>query len=602
MNLSHKKTTIAIIIGSAVGISLAVVVAFAKISVHGKFPSGTFVSGVDISYLTKQEAAYKLTLEEEKYLNTPLKIKILDKEKNLTPNQLGVNILVEETLEGLPYTSRSDHKTLSLIISIDHQKLETTLNTEFELVSLAPKSATFYFDNSGKLEILDGKEGQSIDRENFTNNLRNLAKNLRVEDLTLKANKQPPSVTKEKLEQQKIAVEESLNHTVALIDPIYSDDWYLKLRDHLDWVNFIQKQSVKLPYIQTNFLTDPIEGGYGEAIIAIEINQGKLNEYIDENISKWLDRESEPVNIFTDETGKVVIEGKGNNGRKVQRKLLKEAIELAVANKISEVTIPVLSIEPTFNISSDLQEKGIRERIAVGHTSYYKSPVNRVHNIKTGAAKFNGLLIAPGETFSFNQNLGQVDASTGFKKELVIKKEGTIPEYGGGICQVSTTVFRAVLFAGLPIAERNQHSYAVSYYSQVLGHGLDATIYLGGADLRFTNDTENYILIQTYTENDYELYIVLYGTPDGRSVEMEGPYLSNYHNPAPTIYENTTKLLVGETKQIEKPHTGFNALWYRHLKLPDGTIKKESIETHYKAVPGKILVGTAASETELTLE
>lgn len=600
MNFSRKKLTIAIIIGSAVGISLAVVIAFAKISIHGKFPPGTFVSGIDVSYLTKQEAADKLNQEEEKYLVAPLKIKFPDKEKPLSPKELGVDFLVEETLEGLSYTGHSDYKALELIVSIDHRKLEETLNTGFELAALAPKSATFYFDDSGKLAIQDGKEGIAIDREAFTKNLKNLAKNFRTENLTLEASKQPPLITKEKLEQQKTAVEESLRHTVALLDPIYSDDWYLKLSDHLDWVNFVQKQNIKVPYIKTSFLADPIEGGPGEAVIAIEINQDKLNGYIDENISKWLDRPPEPVNIYANEEGKVIIEGKGNNGRKVQRKLLKEAIELAVANKISDVTIPVLDIEPTFNISQDLQEKGVRERIGVGHTSYYRSPANRVHNIKTGAAKFNGLLIAPGETFSFNQNLGQVDASTGFKKELVIKKEGTIPEYGGGICQISTTVFRAALFAGLPIAERNQHSYAVSYYSQVLGHGLDATIYLGGADLKFTNDTGNHILIQTYTENDYELYIVLYGTSDGRSVEMEGPYLSNYHDPSPTIYENTTKLLTGETKQIEKPHTGFNALWYRHLKLADGTVQKETIETHYKAVPGKILVGTAASEAELT--
>ena len=157
-------------------------------------------------------------------------------------------------------------------------------------------------------------------------------------------------------------------------------------------------------------------------------------------------------------------------------------------------------------------------------------------------------------------------------------------------------MFRTVLLSGLPVTERNEHSYAVSYYSQVLGHGLDATIYLGGADFRFENDTGQHVLIQTYTENDYELYIVFYGTKDGRSVELEGPYLSNYHSPGATMYIDTDRLFVGETKQVEKPHTGFSALWYRHLVLPDGTTEVKAIETNYRAVPKKIWVGTQEKE------
>ena len=199
--------------------------------------------------------------------------------------------------------------------------------------------------------------------------------------------------------------------------------------------------------------------------------------------------------------------------------------------------------------------------------------------------------------FSFNQNLGAVDGRNGYKKELVIKKEGTIPEYGGGICQVSTTMFRSVLFGGLPVVERNEHSYAVRYYSQVLGDGLDATIYLGGADLKFENNTEQHILIQTFTESDYELYIVFYGTPDGRDVELEGPYLSNYHYPGPTVYIDTDKIAEGQTKQVEKPHTGFNVLWYRHLTDKDGNKTSEPVETRYRAIPAKIWVGVNDNET-----
>jgi vancomycin resistance protein YoaR len=176
--------------------------------------------------------------------------------------------------------------------------------------------------------------------------------------------------------------------------------------------------------------------------------------------------------------------------------------------------------------------------------------------------------------------------------ELVIKPEGTIPEYGGGICQVSTTVYRAAVFAGLPIVERHPHSYAVTYYSQILGHGLDATIYLGGADLRFTNDTGNSMLMQAYVKDDYELYIVIYGTNDGRVVEMDGPYISNHHGAGPTVYVDSPNLKKGTQKQTEKAHGGFDALWYRNITLKNGEKIKEEIKSAYKAMPAKILTGT----------
>ncbi|MFA6992801.1 MAG: VanW family protein, partial [Candidatus Gracilibacteria bacterium] len=277
----------------------------------------------------------------------------------------------------------------------------------------------------------------------------------------------------------------------------------------------------------------------------------------------------------------------------IQRTLLKEAIELAIENKIRNVTIPIVTIAPKITPDTEALKMGIKDRLSVGHTSFYGSPANRVHNIKTGTDKFNGTLIAPGEIFSFNKTLGSVTAANGYKMELVIKPEGTIPEFGGGLCQVSTTTFRAALFAGLSIEERHQHTYAVTYYSQILGHGLDATIYEGGADLKFKNNTNGYILIQSYVDKDYELYFVLYGTEDGRQVTMEGPYISNSRGAGPTEYIETTELKKGESKQKERAHAGFDALWYRYLTMPNGDATKEEIFSRYKAVPAKVLTGTA---------
>lgn len=601
-----KKRTLLILVGGAVFITTSVLVGaiLYKQSFIGKFPGGTYVAGIELSYKSPEEAIIILDKAKGKYLQNKIKITILGKTKEFTPEELGIKVAVEDTVRALKIIDsewklwnifNSENEYLNPVIILNYDKLFSTISTNFKLDEIAPKEATFYFDEKNKLSIKEGQSGTVIERDKFIEELKSSAKQLKNDDIKIDTISREPSFTKELLMDRKTQIEESLNQNINLLDPVYSDDWHIKLKDHLDWVIFVQKEEIFIPFSNKKVLINPSPEHRKNEVIAIEIDQEKLNKFVDEKISKWLDRPAENVNIYTNPEGKIIIEGKGSDGKKIQRQFLKQAMELALINKISDVPIPVVNITPEIKISEDLQKKGIKERISVGHTSYYNSPANRVHNIKAGSGKFNGALIEPGEIFSFNESLGPVDESTGFKKELVIKKEGTIPEYGGGICQVSTTMYRAALFAGLSITERNQHTYAVSYYSQILGHGLDATIYLGGANLKFKNDTGNSILIQTYTEKDYELFIVFYGTADGRRVEMEGPYLSSYHYPGPTEYVDEPDMPVGTKKQIEKAHTGFNAMWYRHLFDKDGNEKKEPISTHYKAIPARILVGTKAA-------
>ena len=177
---------------------------------------------------------------------------------------------------------------------------------------------------------------------------------------------------------------------------------------------------------------------------------------------------------------------------------------------------------------ADLNDLGIKELIAVGKSDFSGSSAARINNVRVGASKYNGVIIMPGEEFSFNAHLGPVDAEHGFKPELVIKPEGATPEFGGGLCQVSTTAFRAAFFGGLPITARRNHSYAVHYYEWIDENrpravGLDATIYSPSQDMKFINDTAGAILIWTKIEGK-RLHFEFYGTPDGRQVTVDGPH------------------------------------------------------------------------------
>jgi vancomycin resistance protein YoaR len=172
--------------------------------------------------------------------------------------------------------------------------------------------------------------------------------------------------------------------------------------------------------------------------------------------------------------------------------------------------------------STDLDKYGIKELIGEGVSNFRGSPKNRIHNVTIGASKFNGVLIKPGEEFSFIETLGPVDASTGYLPELVIKTDKTVPEFGGGMCQVSTTMFRAALNSGLKITARTNHAYPVQYYAP---QGLDATVYIPKPDLMFLNDTPNYILVQTRIEGT-QLFFDFFGTSDGRQTKLVGPFVT----------------------------------------------------------------------------
>lgn len=184
------------------------------------------------------------------------------------------------------------------------------------------------------------------------------------------------------------------------------------------------------------------------------------------------------------------------------------------------LTLPTEVAKPTI-VSTDRERLGLKELVGEGKTNFRGSPKNRIYNINRALQQFQNVLIAPGQEFSFVDYLGEVDGEHGYLPELVIKNNQTTPEFGGGICQVSSTVFRAAIYSGLKITERRNHAYPVQYYKP---YGMDATIYIPKPDLKFTNNTPGYILMQP-TIDGYDLTFRFFGTRDGRTVNVDGPHI-----------------------------------------------------------------------------
>jgi vancomycin resistance protein YoaR len=263
----------------------------------------------------------------------------------------------------------------------------------------------------------------------------------------------------------------------------------------------------------------------------------------------------------------------------------------ALHNGSSTVPLTLIHITPDIT-GPDAQRLGITQLLGVGRSNFAGSPVNRRRNIALGAKKMNGVLIAPGEIFSQLKTLGPVDGEHGWFQELVIKGDKTTPEYGGGLCQIGTTSFRAALASGMPILERQNHSYRVVYYEPA---GTDATIYDPAPDFKFKNDTPSNMLITSQIAGDNISFFV-WGTRDGRSVSSTTPHVYNIVPPPPKKLIPTTDLPVGKTKCTESAHAGADASFDYAVSYANGTYKKETFNSHYRPWGAVCLVGSTPEE------
>ena len=307
----------------------------------------------------------------------------------------------------------------------------------------------------------------------------------------------------------------------------------------------------------------------------------------------------EPVDaLFQVENNRVVAFKKSSDGRIMDMDAIKndlgdhlEAISEGKEKELS-LTIRVKTLKPTVT-TEKANNFGIVEEIGQGTSLFQHSIPNRIDNVVLAASKINGILVAPNEIFSFDKYLGDVSKSTGFKQAYVIQNGKTVLGDGGGVCQVSTTLFRALLNAGLPITERNAHAYRVGYYEEDSPPGIDATVFYPSVDLKFKNDTGNYILIQSAVDLDtLRLTFVLYGKRDGRVETLTTPVVTN-QIPAPeTQYQDDPTLPKGTLKQIDFSAPGATVVFSRTVTRNGETLIHDTYRSVYQPWRAVFLRGT----------
>jgi len=224
-------------------------------------------------------------------------------------------------------------------------------------------------------------------------------------------------------------------------------------------------------------------------------------------------------------------------------------------------------------------------------TSYFGSFEERVNNIARGAGNMNGLIVQPGQTFSFNASIGDTGEDSGFVDGYAIVGGRLEKVVGGGLCQVSTTLYRAVFNAGLEIVSRRNHSYVVNFYENV--PGWDATVYAPYTDFKWRNDTAGPIWVATSTNPaKATVTFTLYGYPDGRTAKMVGPTVSNVVQPGRANWQYDPTIGRGQVRQIVHGRPGMDVAMRRVVTAANGTvIHNDNLPSKYKAWEDFFLYG-----------
>lgn len=261
-----------------------------------------------------------------------------------------------------------------------------------------------------------------------------------------------------------------------------------------------------------------------------------------------------------------------------------EEAKAIISDQQDEYTIPLKITYPNVT-TNQIGNEAFPDLLSQFSTSFTSSGYNRSNNIILSSAKLNGLVLMPGEEFSYNQAVGQRTRAAGFREAGAYSNGKVVQEVGGGICQVSSTLYNAVLYANLEIVERTNHYFNPGYVKA----GLDATVSWGGPDFRFRNNRNYPIRIVTDTSGK-KLKVYIYGlkTDDDCTVVLDPRYISSV--PYKTTYQNDASLATGETRVVSSDSNGCKTATYKYVYDKNGTlissecISRDTYSPHNKVV------------------
>lgn len=550
----------------------------------GRIFPGVFIAGVDLSGLSPTEAALKLN----QTLSYPYTGKIVLRDGGrvwvVTPAQMGMAFDASSSAQaayqlgrsGGPFASldgqlraRSEGVEVPPVILFDQrvahqylQALATEINQEVVEASLKVEGTD--------VVAVPGQVGRLLDVEGTLVFLSAQMQTFRDGEVPLVIREQAPEIA-------------DVSAQAEVARRVLSQPMRLYIANAVDgdpgpWTYDVQ--------ILANMLIVHRVGNE----VQVALDPAPLREIL-LGIATQVDRHAENARFyFDDNTRQLALIQYAKIGRVVDTTDSIAAINEALLQGEHNIALRIVETQPEVTDNSTAEQLGVTELVASETSYFYGSSAERIQNIQAASSRFHGLLVAPGETFSMGDALGDISLDNGYAEALIIYGGRTIQGVGGGVCQVSTTLFRTVFFGGYPVVERYSHAYRVSYYEQTASGsidsnlaGLDATVYFPLVDFKFTNDTPYWILMETYVNAEARtLTWKFYSTSDGRSVTWNttGP---QHIVPAPKPrFEESDELKAGQIEQVDWAANGADVTVTRTV-LKNGTVYfTDEFKTHYE--------------------
>ena len=347
------------------------------------------------------------------------------------------------------------------------------------------------------------------------------------------------------------------------------------------------------PDVLAQMLTFETVAGTNGTQYQIGVNQTLMRAYLSSIQDNLNASPQNPRFIFNDETKQLELRPGFSAviGRTLNIENSVAAINNAIHNGAHSAELAFDTTNPAVMDSTTGAELGITELIEARTSYFYGSTPDRVQNIKIASGQFHGLLIAPGEILSMSEVLGDISLDNGYAEAMIILGDQTIKGVGGGVCQVSTTLFRTVFFSGLQILERHSHAYRVGYYEQTSGGGhnsalagMDATVFVPIVDFKFKNDTPYWLLMETYVStSNYSLTWKFYSTEDGRSVDYTSSGLTDIVKSPDPVYRENPDLPQGTKKQVDWAVDGATVTIIRTVTKNGEVMYSDKFFTKYQA-------------------
>ncbi len=557
---------------------------------EGRVYTGVRMGSIDLGGKTRAEAqtlvaeSLPVLQQGDISFNDPLS----GKQWTKTPAELGIAYDQEQTVAAAMAVGRSGGplrqardvfdtwyygRSISPVILFDEGEMDNAIfDLAGEINQPAVDASITYEDNAAQYQ--QGQPGRSVDVAELRSRLLQPIANFQPAEMELLVHETYPTLYDDSVIAQEMQQILDGPMTFYLPEPL----------DDLDLDQVELPQELLASWLRV----DAQEAADGSIKHSVTVDENAVRHWLRQFADQVY---RDPVNArfyFDDDTRELVLVAPHSDGRSLDLEATVSQFLQQVGTSKRSVPFIMQAITPSVHSGVTAGALGITELITETTTWFYGSTDPRKHNIARSAANFFGIVIAPGEEFSFNKYLGSVSEDDGYEEGLIIVGGRTINGIGGGVCQVSTTLYQSAFLAGFPITERWEHGYMLQYYDDGEGPGMDATVYSPIVDMKFINNTPHHLLIENYYNEENEaLTFKMYSTSMGRQVIKSEPVFENV-KPAPEVdtWEFDADLPPGTVEQIDVAVEGADVTIQRTVLNADGdTLIDEFRTSHYIPYP-----------------